>query len=67
MFDIKHESQYPSIPSGIPTPRITFGILGYVRISLGYPFFKRYPWDIPDLSYFCNFENEISLTYLCCF
>jgi hypothetical protein len=53
--------------SGIPTPRITFGILGYVRISLGYPFFKTYPWDIPNSSHFCIFQIEISLTYLCCF
>jgi hypothetical protein len=35
-------------------------------ISLGFPFFKRYSWDIPDLSHFCNFQIEISLTYLCC-
>jgi hypothetical protein len=62
------EAEAKAATSGISTPRITFGILGYVWISLGYPFFKKYPQDIPDfkLSHFCNSKIEISLTYLCC-
>jgi hypothetical protein len=38
------------VTSGIPTPRITFGILGYVRISLGYPWDIRFSKDIPGIS-----------------
>jgi hypothetical protein len=39
--------------SGILTPLIAFGILGYVRISLGYP------WDI----YFSKDITGMSLAY----
>jgi hypothetical protein len=41
-----------------PDPSDNFWDVGICKdileISLGYPFFKRYPWDIPNLSYFFN-------------
>jgi hypothetical protein len=46
--------------SGIPTPQITFGILGYVRISLGYLWDIRFSKDLPGMSLtypiFVNFK-----------
>jgi hypothetical protein len=55
----------------IPDPSDNFWDFGICQdipgTSLGHPFFKRYPRDIPGISHFYNFQIEISLTYLCCF
>jgi hypothetical protein len=45
----------------------SWNLSGFPWDILGYLFFKRYlsPWDIPDLSHFCNFQIEnLNLRYL---